>query len=203
MAKRRRRKKRVRQVRIMKRMQATLVKCFVIVCVFLILLVIRVMTIQIVDGQRYQKIVLSQQGYSSNIIPYKRGDIVDAKGSVLATSVDVYNVILDCKQLNEEAAKQEKRARKKGQTYNEEEGIVATTAYYLSKSFPKIKEEEIRGYVATDPKSQYKVLLKQVSYKRMNAFKKKMEDKETKDKIKGVWFEKEYKREYPYPTLAS
>ena len=71
MAKRRRRKKRVRQVRIMKRMQATLVKCFVIVCVFLILLVIRVMTIQIVDGQRYQKIVLSQQGYSSNIIPYK------------------------------------------------------------------------------------------------------------------------------------
>ena len=112
MAKRRRRKKRVRQVRIMKRMQATLVKCFVIVCVFLILLVIRVMTIQIVDGQRYQKIVLSQQGYSSNIIPYKRGDIVDAKGSVLATSVDVYNVILDCKQLNEEAAKQEKQLRK-------------------------------------------------------------------------------------------
>ncbi|MBQ5431725.1 MAG: penicillin-binding protein 2 [Lachnospiraceae bacterium] len=203
MARRRRRKRRIRQARIMKRMQGTLVRCFLVVCVLLVILVIRVMAIQAIDGQRYQKIVLSQQGYSSTVIPYKRGDIVDAKGSVLATSVDVYNVILDCKQLNEEQKRRAKSAAKKGLTYNESEGIVSTTAYYLSKVFPKIKEEEVKGYVATDPKCQYKVLLKQVSYKKMNAFKKLMEAEDTEEKIKGIWFEKEYKREYPYPTLAS
>ncbi|MCR4869591.1 MAG: penicillin-binding protein 2 [Lachnospiraceae bacterium] len=203
MANRRRRKKRIRQTRIMKRMQSTLVRCFMLVCCLLILLVIRVMVIQAVDGERYQKIVLSQQGYSSTVIPYKRGDIVDVKGSVLATSVDVYNIILDCKELNAAAEQEAKRAARHGEEYNENEGIISTTAYYLSRSFPKIKESEIKEYVAKKPKSQYKVLLKQVSYKKMHAFQKIMEDESTASKITGIWFEKEYKREYPYPTLAS
>lgn len=60
----------------------------------------RIMYIEVTSGEKYEKIVLTQQEYDSTILPYQRGDIVDAKGTVLATSVDVYNVILDCKVLN-------------------------------------------------------------------------------------------------------
>lgn len=63
-------------------------------------LIFRLMYIQYTSGDKYQKIVLAQQEYDSTIIPYRRGNIVDAKGTVLATSVDVYNVILDAKVLN-------------------------------------------------------------------------------------------------------
>lgn len=49
--------------------------------------------------------VLSQQEYDSSTIPYRRGDIVDTKGTILATSTDVYNVILDCKVLNNDEKK--------------------------------------------------------------------------------------------------
>lgn len=56
----------------------------------------RLMYIEYTSGDKYEKIVLSQQEYDSQTIPYQRGDIVDSKGTVLATSIAVYNVILDC-----------------------------------------------------------------------------------------------------------
>ena len=34
-------------------------------------------------------------------IPYQRGEIIDRSGTVLATSVAVYNVILDCTVVND------------------------------------------------------------------------------------------------------
>lgn len=42
----------------------------------------------------------SQQKYDSRVIPFKRGDITDRNGVVLATSEKVYKVILDCKVVN-------------------------------------------------------------------------------------------------------
>ena len=42
----------------------------------------------------------SQQQYTSQVLPAKRGDIDDRNGTVLATSNKVYNVILDCKLVN-------------------------------------------------------------------------------------------------------
>ena len=64
------------------------------------------------------------------------------------------------------------------------------------------------------PKSQYNVLAKKLSYEEIRAFEdmqaaekeasdKKSGDAEKKGKINGVWFEKEYQREYPYGSLAS
>ena len=65
-------------------------------------LVVRIMYVQRVKGADYEKIVLSQQSYDSETIPYRRGDILDAKGTILATSTDVYNLILDCKVITSE-----------------------------------------------------------------------------------------------------
>ena len=54
------------------------------------------------NGEQYEKQVLSQQQYSSRTIPYKRGEITDRKGTKLAVSEKAYNLLLDCKLLNEQ-----------------------------------------------------------------------------------------------------
>ena len=60
---------------------------------------IRITVINASQGNQYSKQVLSQsqQKYDSRVIPFKRGDITDRNGVVLATSEKVYKVILDYK----------------------------------------------------------------------------------------------------------
>ena len=98
----RRKKDRVKKSnkKLLKRMQIKLWVVFGGICVLFVFLIGKLMYIEYTSGSKYEKIVLSQQKYDSAIVPYQRGDIIDSKGSVLATSVDVYNVILDCKVLN-------------------------------------------------------------------------------------------------------
>ncbi len=86
-----------------KKMRKKLVVLFLMIAILLVGLIVRMMYIEHTSGKKYEKIVLSQQKYDSTVIPYQRGNIVDCKGTILATSVDVYNVILDCKVLNSEA----------------------------------------------------------------------------------------------------
>ena len=85
-----------------KRMQKKMIVMFTVVAALMIGLIGRLMYIEYTSGEKYEKIVLAQQGYDSQTIPYQRGDIVDAKGTVLATSIAVYNVILDCSVLNDD-----------------------------------------------------------------------------------------------------
>ena len=162
-------------------------------------------------GDRYQRIVLAQQVYDSVSIPYRRGDITDCKGSVLATSVDVYNVILDCYVLTSE------------------KDYLEPTLEALLSTFPELDAEEVRAYIRDNPDSRYRVLAKHVPYEEMQRFTElqngagskgkeseeasgdeESDDKssgdkktDTSDLIRGVWFEKEYIRNYPYKSLAS
>ena len=69
-----------------------------VVLVFLVLLAFVGLTWRLVminrdNGEQYKQQVLSQQRYDSITIPYKRGQILDSKGTVLAVSEKVYNVI--------------------------------------------------------------------------------------------------------------
>ena len=148
------------------------------------------MFIEYTSGERYEKIVLAQQQYDSTIIPFQRGDIVDSKGTVLATSVDVYNVILDCKVLNAN-----------------DDAVVSATVDAVVSCFPEIQRETIETQLQDNPDSQYVVLAKQVSYDEMKSFTDMQEqldnDGVADNEIVGVWFEKEYKRNYPYGSLAS
>ena len=107
-------------------MQKKLIVMFLVVTVLLVGLIGRLMYIEYTSGDKYEKIVLSQQEYDSRIIPYQRGDIVDTKGTILATSVDVYNVILDCKVLNQ----------------NKDD--IEPTILALTTCFPDLKAEDIR-----------------------------------------------------------
>ncbi len=166
-------------------MQTKLFIVFGVVCLLFVALIVRMMYIQYTDGERYAKIVLSQQQYDSSIIPYQRGDILDSKGTVLATCEDVYNVILDSKVLNAN-----------------EENIESTVAL-VTEYFPSVSAETMMDVIENSPTSQYKVLCKQVSYEEMAAFQELMDDDEIGSTISGIWFEKEYTRVYPYGSLAA
>ena len=49
------------------------------------------------NQEDYNQIVLDHQNYSSQILPYRRGEIMDRNGTYLAVSEQVYNLIIDPK----------------------------------------------------------------------------------------------------------
>lgn len=178
------RKKRI-LTKFSKRMQKKLLVVFSLISVALIGLIGRLMYIEYTSGEKYEKIVLSQQEYDSTTIPYRRGDIVDAKGTILATSTDVYNVVLDCKVLT-----------------NDEKNLEPTIAA-LVQCFPDLNSETLHQLVKENPNKQYNVLLKKLPYETIQPFIEMQDDTKNNPNIKGVWFEKEYIRKYPYGSIGS
>ena len=185
MARQIRRSRRKKPKKLLRRMHNKLYIVFGVLCILFVALIFRLMYIEYTSGEKYEKIVLSQQEYDSTIIPYKRGDIVDSKGTVLATSVDVYNVILDSKVLHA----------------NEEK--ISSTIAYLTQCFPEITADQVNQEITDNPDREYTVLAKHVSYEEKAAFEALMNGEDTKDQIEGIWFEKEYTSTYPYNSLAS
>jgi len=148
------------------------------------------------NGTEYQKQVLSQQRYDSTVIPYRRGDIVDAKGTRLATSEKVYNLVIDSKVMNT--------------VVREKQPYLEPTLQALGEHFD-LDMTQIREYVASHKNSAYYVPLKQLTYDEISGFLELQNDTEKDAEgnpgpgtyIKGVWFEEEYKRIYPYNSLAA
>ena len=137
------------------------------------------------NGTRYQKQVLAQQQYDSITLPYRRGDIVDAKGTKLATSEKVYNLVIDAKVMNTEL---------NGKTPYLEPTLEALGQYF------DLDMTAIREYVATHKEASWYVPLKRLTYDEISGFQQAKNDNSN---IKGVWFEEEYKRVYPYGSLAA
>lgn len=166
-----------------RRMKAKLIKLF---CFFIILFVALggwIYYLHSERGEKYAAIVLSQQDYSSTSIPYKRGDIYDTNGNVLATSVKVYNLILD------------------PYIMLSKEDYLEPTIDALSRCFGYSREELLKD-INDNKTSRYVVKGKQLEYEQIKEFEAVLADKENNPNIKGVWFEEEYKRKYPYNTLA-
>ncbi len=167
------------------KMQKKLLLLFLIMMAAFAGLSVRLFLITRDNGEAYKKQVLSQQEYDSTTIPFKRGEIVDANGTILAVSNKVYNVILDTKILQQK------------------EENVEPTLSALKKCF-NIDTDAVRGYMAAHPESAYYVMAKRQEYEKVSAFQEMDTDPETGKSISGggVWFESEYKREYPNNTLA-
>ena len=183
-------KRRKQWLKFPKHMQKKLIVMFSAITVLLTGLIGRLMYIEYTSGDKYEKIVLSQQEYDSQTIPYQRGDIVDSKGTVLATSIAVYNVILDCSVMTSK------------------EEYIEPTIQALASCFEDLDSSTLYGYAKDQKDSRYIVLKKKASYEEIQPFVEMQEAADEKGKklnpnIKGVWFEKEYQREYPYGALAS
>ncbi len=217
------------------KMQKKLAVLYLMVLLAFSGLVFRLAWITREDGARYQKQVFSQQKYESTILPFRRGDIVDAKGTRLATSEKVYNLVIDAKVMTTEV---------KGQQI-----YLEPTLQALAEHFEQLDMNAIRQYVTTHRNSSYYVPLKQLTYEEISGFQEAMnnsgktsaentkqesgqtggsgtgrtgsgntsqepgqtgsgesgqdDEKTNKGIIKGVWFEEEYKRIYPYDSLAA
>lgn len=168
-------------------MQKKLVVLFVLVLLAFVGLGIRLIWISHENGTRYNKEILKQQDYSSVTLPFKRGEIVDAKGVKLAVSEKYYNLVIDASVIN----------------YDEK--YVEPTLQALEACYPQLDMQEIRKHVATNKASKYYIPLKLLNFEQKQAFEEykaaKAEENE-KDLIKGIWFEEVYQRIYPHSTLA-
>lgn len=171
-------------------MRKKLVILFVMVLLAFVVLGIRLVLINTQKGDEYTHTVLSQRHYDSITLPYQRGSIVDSKGTTLAVSKKVYNVILDVSVMN--------------YYENRTEGTVVATLNALQTCFG-LSSQEMAGYVAQNPESKYYVLKKQLDYEEIQPFLTMVEEAAASDEltdIKGVWFEEEYLRYYPLGTVA-
>lgn len=176
-------KRRLREQKFTMRMQKKLVVLFLLVLSAFVGLSVRLIYINRENGEQYKKQVLSQQRYDSRVIPFKRGDIVDCKGTKLAVSEKVYNVVLDAKLAGEK------------QEYIDATVQALVDCFHLDGS-------EIRTYIAENPTSQYNVLAKKLPYEEISPFVELQNDVANNPNIKGVWFEEEYERTYPNGSLA-
>lgn len=166
------------------KMQKKLAILFILVLLAFVGLSARLILINRENGEEYKKQVLSQQQYDSKTLPYRRGDIIDRKGTKLAVSEKVYNVILDTKLMTEKTE------------------YINPTIEALKSNFG-CNETEIREYIKANPTSQYHVLARRLTYDEISGFVELQNDTAKNKNIKGIWFEEEYKRVYPNNTLAS
>lgn len=162
-------------------MRRSLIFVFLMILVFCLVLIGRLVYLNNVDGDKYAKAVLSQQSYSSTVIPSERGMITDRNGVVLAKSVRKYNVILD-------------------------PAVILSQPYFYEPTMKALTEimgydrDEIDKVINDNSKSSYVVYEKDIDYERVSEY------RAYADKTKfvvGVWFEEEFGRVYPYSTLAS
>lgn len=197
MAKSKRTKK---ERRFTRKMQIKLLAVFAFVLLCLIVVLIRIVYINIHSGNRYAKQVLSQENYDSRTLYSRRGEIRDANGRLLAYSEKVYNLVLDCKAVNQEL--------------NGEKIYVEPTIDALSEVFG-LDSSEIRERITNEKTcdSQYQVLLAEVTEEQKDAYNDYVsldaereltkEQRQQLSRVTGVSFEEEFIRKYPLSTLAS
>ena len=99
--------------------------------------------------------MLNQERYKSYDIAARRGDIVDAQGTLLATSVKVYDVALDIQHLLSFAQKDAQ-----GELQNSPQ--IDTTISALSEDFG-VDKDELRQTIMSKPQNRYYVVVKGVN----------------------------------------
>lgn len=175
-------------------MQRKLAITFGVIMLALIALIIVIYRLVKNNSEEYNKIVLSQRqaSYDSRTIPFRRGDIMDRNGTVLATSQKVYNLIIDPRVINSGEGGRYVDATIKG--------LVEFFGYDETELRVLLKEKADKSYV------KYQ---KELSYDEKTGFEEYMKEQNSayskngvKSRIRGVWFEDEYRRTYPYGSLA-
>lgn len=163
---------------------------FAILLLFICVLIGRLLYINLSNSDTYARIVMAQMDYDSKSIPFKRGDIQDRNGTVLATSEKVYNLVLDPYVV-----------------LNSNGDCEKPTAEAIEKYFD-IDAAEVYKVLDDSPDSRYVVMAKKLDYDTVKAYQDFMNSEEEADKeasanVKGIWFEEEYLRKYPYDSLAA
>ena len=179
-----RRNKYRRKKAMLRKVQNKMGVAFFVIILALFALAVRILLINYNHGEEYSKTVVDHQSYTSPTIPYMRGQIQDANGTVLAYSERVYNLILDPKLILSD------------EKYKEPTLTALTECFDLKRS-------DLESILATKSTSQYEKLLKELTKDEISEFESRVEDTKNNPYIKGVWFEDSYIRKYPFSTLAA
>lgn len=156
-------------------------------------LIVRLTYINVSSRETYTRQVLSQLNYNSTTIPYRRGDITDRNGTILATSEKVYNLILDAYVLNNSKVK--------------ETGDCVDPTLDILEEYFGLEKSYVQDILDENPESRYIVMLQDLTYDEVEPYyslinSEEEADQEVSQYIKGIWFEDDYIRRYPYNTLS-
>ncbi len=173
-------------------MQEKLAITVIVITLALFALVVVIYNLMQDKNEEYTQIVLNQHSsYDSRTIPYRRGDIVDRNGTYLATSEKVYNLILDPNQIEQGNGK-----------------YLDATIECLNEVYGYDKDD-LRRVLTEDTSSYYVRYARQLSMDEKEAFENRASEmnaqftaEKSSQRVKGVWFEEEYRRFYPYDSLA-
>lgn len=174
-----------------------------IICVVIVfLLIANLFKIQLIDGEKYQTMAITQQLREIEIEPH-RGSIYDTNMKMLAQSATVWNVIFEPANLS----KNEERAQEQIRLLSRGEGLVTLKQEEIQKSGPNDQslaeilgvEPELIEEKAERRNSYYEVLKKRVdraTYERVVKF---IQD----NNVTTVSLVETTRRYYPYNNLAS
>ena len=141
----------------------------------------KIIYLNIAKGDKYSQRVLSQNNYISVTVPFKRGDIYDCNGSILATSNKVYNLVIEPKNILD----------------NEKSKIATCKAL---KEYFGVSTEEMEKYLE-DKDSLYKVIRKKLTYEEVKDFQTYVKSP-AGSRVTGVFMEDGYERDYPNKEVA-
>ena len=176
-------------------MQIKLLAIFAFVLLLLVILNLLIAYINAKSGEQYAKVVLSQQTYDSKTIPYRRGEILDRNGNILAKSDKVYNVVLDCKVINSS------------------DDYIEPTIRAITSVFG-LDEAEVRNRISSEEtkNSQYQIVKYGISLEEKQAYDDYTDLSEERsltqaqrtelENVQGIWFEEDYVRSYPMNNVA-
>lgn len=192
--------KKVKKIkRLTDQMRGKLILVFIgIICLFFILAV-RLTYWTVNKGSEFETKVLGQQKHDSSVIPFERGKIYDRNGNILATNEKIYTLVLEPKNILLRKKKYE-----------------ATTINTLHEYF-RFSKKNLKKVIEGNKDSYYVVYKKNMTYDEVAKFQKfldmaddstkgvsdaKKEKIESARQVKGISFEEDYKRIYPYNSLA-
>ncbi len=138
----------------------------------------RVAYIKVKMGDEYEKKVYERMAASEKPIAASRGGIVDRNNKPLVTSHLVYHMILEPYILLNECTEEDRQ-----HTYQ-------VLAEYTGET-PAFYEQMVQD----NPSSWYKIIQRNISAEDMLYLKGQ--------KVDGLWFEEDFRREYPKGTLAA
>lgn len=177
----RKKKKPIKRLNHAMKVRAVAVSAFI--ALLFIGLVGRLVYFSVFKNGIYKRQVLSQQNYTSETLPYKRGDILDRNGNTLATSQKMYNLVLEPKNI----------LRSKT--------IKKATLNALTK-YMGLDVNDLTKYINKHKDSYYAVYREELSYSQIADLKDFLAGDKAKN-VSGIVFSEKYKRRYPNKSLAS
>lgn len=89
----------------------------------------------------------------------------------------------------------------------EEEGDCVDPTLDILEEYFGLDSKEVEAVIEENPENRYRVMKRQLTYEELQPYYELMNSEEKADQevsqyIKGIWFEDDYLRRYPYNTLA-